>query len=145
MRIVLLSAVSLALAAPVAAQGPASPAAARGVVESYYAAIDRGAFRTAYLQWDRGGAASGKSYAAFRAGFARTARTRVMTYAATDQEGAAGSSYITVPVYVRATLKNGARQHFRGSYVLRRVNDVDGSTPEQRRWHLSSAKLVAVR
>lgn len=133
------------LAAPAAAQGPASPEAARGVIESYYAAIDRGGFRAAYLCWDRGGAASGKSYAAFRAGFARTARTRVTTYAPTGREGAAGSSFITVPVDVRATLKNGARQHFRGRYVLRRVNDVSGASPEHLRWHIASARLVAVR
>ena len=140
-----LLAALIVVTVPVAAQGPASPEAARGVIESYYAAIDRGGFRAAYLCWDRGGAASGKSYAAFRAGFARTARTQVTTYAPTDREGTAGSSFITVPVDVRATLKSGARQHFRGSYVLRRVNDVDGSSPAQRRWHIASARLVAVR
>lgn len=141
-------ALALALiAAPVAvhAQGADSPEAARGVVETYYAAIDRGNFRGAYALWDNGGKASGKSYASFRQGFAATARTRVVT--GTPRDGDAGMSqrWITVPVDVYATLKNGQRQHFRGTYTLHRVVAGVSDNPADSRWHLSKAKLVAVR
>ncbi len=135
------------LAAPIAAhaQGAGGPAAARGVVESYYAAIERGDFRAAYALWDQGGKASGKSYASFRQGFAATAHSRVVT--GTPRNGDAGMSqrWIDVPVDVYATLKNGRRQHFRGSYTLHRVVEGVSDNPADSRWHLSKARLVAAR
>ncbi len=122
-----------------------SPAAAAQVIRDYYAAIDRGNFRAAYAAWARGGRASGKSYANFRAGFASTASSRVVPGAPTNGDGAAGSIFVDIPVDVIATLKNGRRQHFRGRYTLRRVNDVDGATPAQLHWHIESAKLLVAR
>jgi len=132
----------LAAPATLGAQNRSADAAA--VVSRYYQAIDRGDFRTAYRSWGDNGAASGKTYAAFARGFAQTARTRVALGRPTLPEGAAGSTYVEVPVDVRATLKNGRRQHFRGTYVVRRVNGVDGATPAQLRWHIDSARLRAV-
>ena len=134
--------IGLALvAASAAAQFPAaSPEAARAVVRHYYAAIDRGEYRTAYRLWN-----GGKDYPAFVQGFARTARTSAVVGTPGDEEGAAGSSYITVPVRVNATLKNGVVQHFAGNFVLRRVNDVDGATPAERRWRISAASLHPTR
>ena len=131
--------IALALAAVLAAEK--TPAAARAVVARYYAAIEARRYRDAYRCWDRGGAASGQSLAAFTRGFARTRRVTVRTGAPTDGEGAAGSAFVTVPVTVSATLRDGTPQRFVGSYVLRRVNDVDGATPAQLRWHLASARL----
>ncbi len=60
-------------------------------------------------------------------------------------EGAAGSSYVSIPVTVKARLADGTRQTFSGRYQLRRVNDVDGASAERRRWHLDGAKLKAER
>lgn len=119
-----------------------TPAAARAVVERYYDAIEHGRYRTAYLCWSDGGRASGKSYAAFVRGFARTAHSRVVAGRPLSGDGAAGSIFIDVPVTVVATQKNGSRQRFRGRYTLRRVNDVDGATPDQLRWHFASAHLT---
>ena len=136
----------LLLAAAIAQ--PASektPQAARAVVERYYAAIDRGQYATAYRLWSRGGHASGKSSRAFAAGFAKTRYARVLTGTPIGGNGAAGSVFVTIPVRVDAMLKDGTRQHFVGAYVLRRVNDVEGATREQRRWHLDSARLRTVR
>lgn len=131
-----------ALFASAAVTAPSTtPAAARVVVQRYYAAIDRRDYRTAYRLWDRGGQASRQSYAQFVRGFADTRHTRVVAGAPTRPEGAAGSTYIRVPVTVRATLKDGTAQVFAGSYTLRHVNNVDGATPEQRQWHLDSASL----
>ncbi|MDG2534448.1 hypothetical protein P6144_12365 [Sphingomonas sp. HITSZ_GF] len=144
MRIALALAL-LAAPVPALAQGADSPEAARGVVEIYYAAIDRGNFRGAYALWSDGGKASGKSYASFRQGFAATARTRVVTGTPRDADAGMSQRWITVPVDVYATLKNGTRQHFRGSYTLRRVVAGVSDNPVDTRWHLARAKLVAVR
>ena len=137
----------LALLAAVASQ-PASyktPEAARAVVERYYAAIDRGRYATAYRLWASGGRASGKTLRSFSAGFAKTARTHVTTGPPTDGDAGAGSVFVTIPVRVEARLKDGTRQRFAGRYVLRRVNDIDGATAEQLRWHIASAALRVVR
>lgn len=135
------------LVAPVAAhaQGADSPTAARGVVETYYAAIERGNFRGAYALWDRGGAASGKSYARFRQGFAATAHSRVVTGTPRNAEAGMSQRWIEVPVDVYAVLKNGTRQHFRGSYTLHRVVEGVSDNPADSRWHLYKARLVAAR
>jgi len=134
--------------APAAAQFGAAQfgtGAARAVVERYYAAIERGDFRTAYAQWGSAGRASGKSFPAFARGFAATAHTRIVIGNPGLPDGGAGSLYVEVPVDVHAQLKNGRRQHFRGTYVVRRVNDVPGAPPASLRWHLDSARLRAVR
>jgi hypothetical protein len=140
-------AVALALiAAPAAAhaQEP-GPQDARDTVQAYYAAIERGDFRTAYGLWDRGGQASGKSFAAFRQGFAATAHSRVETGRPGPVDAGMSQRWITIPVDVYATLKNGKRQHFRGAYMLHRVVAGVSDNRADTRWHLSSARLVAVR
>lgn len=131
-------------AAVVVPDAEKTPAAARGVVERYYAAIDRRDYGDAYALWSAGGKASGQSPAAFAAGFAQTARTRVRAGAPTNGEGAAGSLFIEVPVEVDATLADGTSQRFAGHYTLRRVNDVPGATAEQLRWRIASSTLKPV-
>ncbi|MBR0551918.1 hypothetical protein [Stakelama marina] len=122
-----------------------APKAAADVVKRYYADIDSGDYRAAYALWGDGGKDSKQTLEQFRDGFANTESTDVSTGDPGRSEGAAGSIYITVPVTVRAQLRNGTHQRFTGSYVLRRVNDVPGSTAEQRRWHLYSADLEQAR
>jgi hypothetical protein len=116
---------------------------AAAVVERYYAAIDARDYSTAYALWGDGGERSGKSADAFAQGFADTRSSTVRITGNAPVEGAAGSLYAEIPVEVTATLGDGRRQRFTGTYVLRRVNDVDGSTAAQRRWHIDSAKLKA--
>lgn len=120
---------------------PETAADAARVVQAYYADIDHGDFRAAYARWGNDGQDSHQSFADFKRGFAHTATTSATTGTPTNGEGAAGSSFIDVPVTVRARLKDGTRQRFTGHYTLRRVNDVPGSTQAQRRWHLYSATL----
>jgi hypothetical protein len=55
--------------------------------------------------------------------------------AAGRQEGAAGSIYVTVPLTIAGTV-DGKRVSRSAKAVLRRVNDVPGSTEAQRRWHI---------
>lgn len=110
------------------------------VVRNYYEAIQAHDYDAAYSLWGQGGQASGKNRAAFVTGFSQTAQVRATVSDSVQVEGAAGSQYATVPVVVDAVLRSGARQHFEGTYTLRRAM-VDGATPEQRRWHIYSAVL----
>lgn len=112
------------------------------VIRNYYSAIARRDYKQAYSAWEENGTASHQSFEQFKQGFANTASVGVEIGTPGRLDGAAGSIYIKIPVTVTAVTKNGTRQRFRGSYVLRRVNNVPGSTLEQRRWHLYSANLT---
>ena len=115
------------------------------VIRDYYRAINRRDYQRAYSIWEGNGAASHQSFEQFKRGFANTASTAVAVGEPGRLEGAAGSVYIDIPVTVTAVTNNGTRQRFRGSYVLRRVNSVPGSTPQQRRWHLYSAHIAILK
>ena len=56
-------------------------------------------------------------------------------------EGAAGSSYYTSQAEIAATGADGKPIRLEGPIVLRRVNDVPGSSAEQRRWHIEQFDL----
>ena len=114
------------------------------VIRDYYSAISSQDYRRAYLAWARDGAASQKSFEQFKQGFVKTASTAVEVGTPAGLDGGASSSYIEIPVTVSATTTTRTSQRFRGNYILRRVKDVSGSTPEQRRWHLYSAKITQV-
>lgn len=140
MRILVLAALPALIAA--APAGPdVSDAAAKGVIENYYAAIERGDFHGAYASWKNSGRASGKSFASFSAGFARTAHTRVVAGTPVDGDAGMSQRWIQVPVDVYATLKNGGRQHFRERYMLHRVVAGVGAPVSKQRWHIVSANL----
>lgn len=111
------------------------------VVRAYYTAIRARNYAAAYRLWGRDGSASGKSEAAFAGGFKDTRSVAVTIGDSVRIEGAAGSQFATIPVTVDAELATGERQHFVGTYTLRRVM-VDGAPPEDRRWHIESASLT---
>lgn len=56
-------------------------------------------------------------------------------------EAAAGSSYYNAPVTITANDKDGRPVRVEGEAVLRRVNDVDGASPAQLRWHFDRLTL----
>ncbi|MGN6154906.1 MAG: hypothetical protein ACTHN4_04125 [Sphingomicrobium sp.] len=58
-------------------------------------------------------------------------------------EGAAGSIYSTVQLTLSGNKKDGTPYVITGPVTLRRVNDVPGSTAEQRRWHIEKVDLTA--
>lgn len=123
---------------------PSSAEAAAAVVKRCYQALDARDYGTAWQLWGIDGQ-PGNSYEKFRQGYARTRSVEVTLGQPGPVEGAAGSSYVSVPVTVRALLVDGTRQTFSGRYQLRRNNDVDGASAEQRRWRLDSAKLETER
>jgi hypothetical protein len=120
------------------------PEGAVAVIRAYYEAIVREDYARAYRLWGDGGAASRQTFEEFRGGFAETASVQVETGKPGRIEGAAGSRYIEIPVSIAAVKRDGSKQRFQGTYVLRR-SEVDGATPEQRTWRLYSARIRAVR
>lgn len=122
---------------------PKSMAAAVAVVQRYYSALNARDYGTAWTQWGEGGPPN-QTLEKFQAGFAGTRSTRVTIGRLEPGDGGAGSIYQTVPVTVDSQLQDGTRQRFVGDYVVRRVNDVDGASPAQLRWHIGQTKLKAV-
>lgn len=123
--------------------GPATPAAARQVVVDYYAAIDAGDHAKAYALWSDDGAASGQTFEHFSGGYANTKSVRAAVGEPTDEEGAAGSRYIQVPVELSAFQRDGSERRYRGRFTLRAVV-ADGASQEQKRWHLASAEMQRI-
>jgi hypothetical protein len=113
---------------------------AANVVRQYYRDIQNREFAAAYARWSDDGRATGKTREAFANGFANTTAVAATVADSGTIEGAAGSQYVTVPVRVEATLRNGTQQHFAGTYTLRRAM-VDGATRAQRQWHIFKADL----
>lgn len=114
------------LAEPKGPIDPKSTEAAGQVVQHYGALIEQGRFKQAAQYWGAADAASS---------FASQLQTRGLKHLEIgklgDLEGAAGSIYVTMPVIFYGS---GGRSS--AEVILRRVNDVPGSTEEQRRWHI---------
>jgi hypothetical protein len=125
------------------APAPKSMEAAVAVVQRYYSALNARDYATAWTQWGEDGPPN-QTLDRFQAGFADTRSTRVTIGKLEPGSGGAGSIYQTVPVTVDSQLADGRRQRFVGEYVVRRVNDVDGASASQLRWHIGQAKLKSV-
>lgn len=105
------------------------------VVVAWAKAMSLKQWGTAYRYWGDEGARSGLSLYQFSQRWSRLSNPEFELHPGTT-EGAAGSSYYTAPI----VLIDGKR-HTRGTIVLRRVNDIDGATPEQLRWHIESLSI----
>jgi len=119
-------------------EGPFAPdsgQAGADVVQTYVALLEQGKVRQALKLWDKGAAApsaaSFNRYREFHANVGGPGRI----------EGAAGSRYVTVPVQFSGTLRSGRPFVEKGTVTLRRVGEVDGATPAQKRWHIYSVDV----
>ncbi|MDT9599247.1 hypothetical protein [Sphingosinicella rhizophila] len=124
------------------AEAPFAETSAQGaanVVRTYYALLEQGEYGDAWRLWSGGGAASGMSERAFAASFAGYREFHARIGAPGAIHGAAGSLYVEVPVRVHGRMKDGRPFDMAGPVTLRRVNDVPGSTAEQRLWHISGS------
>ena len=120
-------------------KGPIDPKSAEGagqVMQHYAALLEQRRFAEAYSLWGDRGRASGLSEQKFAAQFADYSEIHFEVGKPSDTEGAAGSVYVTVPFRLYRRLKNDADFSRTGTATLRRVNDVPGSSEEQRRWHI---------
>jgi hypothetical protein len=114
------------LAEPRGPIDPKSAEAAGQVVQHYGALIEQGRWAGAAHYWGNASAA---------ASFGKQLQASTLTHLEIgkpgESEGAAGSIYLTMPVVFY-----NERMRRPADIVLRRVNDVPGSTEEQRRWHI---------
>jgi hypothetical protein len=125
-------------------EAPFTPESAQGaanVVQTYFALIGEKKYGEAYRLWGDQGAATGQAEADFAKSFDAYRSYNAQIGAPGPIEGAAGSLYVEVPVVIYGRRATGEEAHMHGIAQLRRVNDVPGSTPEQRRWHIAKIDL----
>jgi hypothetical protein len=119
------------LAEPKGQIDPKSAEAAGQVVQHYGALIEQGRWAEAEKLW------SDKTVAAkFAAELQKNREVHLEIGDLGDTEGAAGSIYITAPVTLYGKDTNGQPFKALRTVILRRVNDVPGSSEEERRWHI---------
>jgi hypothetical protein len=129
-----------AFAGPKAPIDPKSAEAAGQLIQRYGALIERKRFAEAELLW--GDAPLGRR---FSLELERYSEVHCAIGKPGGMEGAAGSIYMTEPVVFYGKLASGS--HFRrpANVILRRVNDVPGSTEAQRRWHIERIEWTDTR
>ncbi|QYR52579.1 hypothetical protein [Lysobacter soyae] len=117
---------------------------AKRLIEDYYAAVNRGAYDSAYRMWSNNGQASGKTLRDFTNGYADTASVSVSLGDPGRVDAGAGQRYIVLPVRIVARQRDQSTKEFQGSYTLGRTV-VDGATSAQRNWSIRSASIDTVR
>ncbi|MCI4590555.1 hypothetical protein MOK15_10650 [Sphingobium sp. BYY-5] len=127
--------------APIA-EGSIAPDSAQGaaqVVQGYYGLLEEKRFGDAQDLWNPDSVIGAQDDAHFEARFRGFGEIHANIGAPSEPDGAAGSVYVTVPVQVYGRIKaNGKPFYTLRQVTLRRVNDVPGSTEEQRRWHIET-------
>jgi hypothetical protein len=119
------------LAEPKGPIDPKSAEAAGQVVQHYGALIEQHRFAEAQKLWG-----SADSAAQFTRQLERNPEIHLEIGKLGEMEGAAGSSYVTEPVVFYGKDSNAKAIRRSAAVILRRVNDVPGSTEAQRRWHI---------
>jgi hypothetical protein len=125
-------------------EGAIDPKSAQGagqVLQQFGGLLEQGRFGEAYRLWSDDGRASGLGEAEFAAAYDKYAEIHSEVGAPGQTEGAAGSIYVDIPFRLYGKLKTGLPFNQVGTVTLRRVNDVPGSTQEQRRWHIFKSEL----
>jgi hypothetical protein len=115
------------------AEGAIDPKSAQGaaqVLQRYFGLVEAGKVSEAERLWSDGSQ---------KLDLSRYSEVHANIGAPGGMEGAAGSIYVDVPVQLYGRLRNGKEFNARGTMTLRRVNDVPGSTAEQRQWHIYRA------
>lgn len=112
---------------------PKSGQGAGQVLQSYFALAESGRFADANKLWSVG--VDQLDLTGYREVHANIG-------APGNVEGGAGSLYVEIPVQLYGRKKDGKEFSSLGTMTLRRVNDVDGSTEAQRRWHIMNAEFV---
>jgi hypothetical protein len=112
-----------------------SETGARNLLLAWADAMEDRAYGPAYALFGEYAERTGQTAAQYAATFADY-RTVTVAVGEGSGDAGAGSIYYEVPVTLTGTTKAGKPYVRDGTIVLRRVNDVDGATPAQLRWHL---------
>jgi hypothetical protein len=111
---------------------PKSAEAAGQVVQHYGALIEQGRWAESWKLWSDAGAAK-----QFDRNWRNDSEVHMEIGKPGEMEGAAGSIYVTVPAVFYGKRNDGGESRKKAAVILRRVNDVPGSTEAQRRWHIA--------
>ena len=125
------SPVSEAPFAPDSAQGAAN------LVQTWFALLESGRAPDGRSSWRDPAAAD-----AFVKSLGDPREVHAQIGAPGEIEGAAGSLFVEVPVQIYGRARDGSAFSRLGAATLRRVNQVPGSTADQRAWRIES---IAVR
>jgi hypothetical protein len=126
------------------AEGAIDPKSAQGagqVLQRFGGLLEQRRFAEAYRLWSDSGRTSGQSEAQFTVAYDKYAEIHSEVGAPGPIEGAAGSAYVDIPFRLYGKLKSGEPFNLVGPVTLRRVNDVPGSTAEQRQWHIYRSEV----
>lgn len=112
------------------------------LLSSYFGAIAAGDYARAYGYWET---PPQPTLAAFTQGFADTAGVSFVLRLDLTAEGAAGSTYVSLPGLVTALQTDGSVETFGGCYVTRMSNVPTGNatTPDET-WRLYSANVEPI-
>lgn len=110
---------------------PKSNEAALDVLDGLVRLLNQRRFNEAYMLLG----AAAPPRADFDSALSRYSDLKVSVGNPGDQEGAAGSIYLSVPLSVSG-ISDGKHVSRSATAILRRVNDVPGSTEAQRHWHI---------
>ena len=119
------------LAEPKGPIDPKSAEAAGQVVQSFGALIEQKRWAEAEALWLNSEIAK-----QFTSPLKQYPEVHLEIGAPGDPEGAAGSVYVTMPAVFYDKQAGGTDFRRHADIILRRVNDVPGSTEAQRRWHI---------
>lgn len=121
-------------------QAAKGKAGARAILDGWASALERRDWATARGAWGHDGADSGLDPAAFARAYDRYRDIRI-SIGEGEGDAAAGSLYYQAPVTLTAQLRDGRQVRMAGPVTLRRVNDVDGASAADLRWHISRSDL----
>lgn len=117
---------------------PKSTEAAGQIVQSYGALIEQKRWSEANALWGHA-----ENATAFQAALGQYRNVHLEIGDLGEPKGAAGSIFVTMPVVFYGDGKDGKPLRRSAIVTLRRVNDVDGSTEAQRRWHIDRIDWAA--
>ncbi|OYW44747.1 MAG: hypothetical protein B7Z08_08245 [Sphingomonadales bacterium 32-68-7] len=114
---------------------------ARNVLLEWARDLERGDYDGAFAQWGADAEARSGMTADEHAAYWRRFKTITVSVPEGVSEGAAGSLYYEVPATIVGKQASGTPYRLEGTVVLKRVNDVDGATADQLRWHMQQVDL----
>jgi hypothetical protein len=114
----------------------------QAVIASFYNAISRHEYARAYSYYEDGQGVP--SFPEFAVGYRLTDSVTVTT-GEPAAEGAAGSTYWTLPVGLDAVDTKGRHTYFAGCYTLRLANPAIQAAPPFRPLHIVSGHLTGAR
>jgi hypothetical protein len=141
MRILTFALLASLLALPAVAAQPDyldDRSTPQAVISSFYNAINRQEYARAWSYYQDGQGVP--KFAAFVKGYQDTASVRV-GFGQPAQEGAAGSTYWTLPVSLDAVDRAGRHGYFSGCYTLRLANPAIQGAPPFRPLHIVEGHL----